>query len=132
VGKEVVSKEIINYLSINQSDCKAALLQLPWKEESGRVGIQSSQTKELSVTRNITMTKAVDDVINQCVSTTSSYIMDGPDLNANLTALPSSNEQQGEMIEPDHIPPQDKGKTGCIPKSQRNCPKLRNKDFLWT
>ena len=132
VGKEVVSKEIINYLSINQSDRKAAVLRLPWKEESGRVGIQSSQTKELSVTSYITMTKAVDDVTKQCVSTTPSNIMEGTASNANLTALPSSNEQQGEMKEPDHIPPQDKGKTGCIPKSQRNCPKLRNKDFLWT
>jgi len=58
--------------------------------------------------------------------------MDGTDSNANLTALPSSNEQQGGMIEPDHIPPQDKEKTGCIPKSQRKCPKLRNNNFLCT
>ena len=64
VGKEVVSKEIINYLSINQSDRKAAVPRLRWKEESGRVGTQSSQTKELSVTRNTTMTKAVNDVIS--------------------------------------------------------------------
>jgi hypothetical protein len=73
----------------------------------------------------------MDEVNNQCTSTNSSCKMDGTAINANLTAFPILNEQQGGMSELDCIPPQVKANTGCIPKSQRNCPKLRNNDFLW-
>jgi hypothetical protein len=73
VGKEVESKEIINYLPSNQNDNKVAVLQLPWKEESGRVDMQPLQSKELSEARNIIKTKAMDGVNNQCISTTLLY-----------------------------------------------------------
>jgi hypothetical protein len=75
---------------------------------------------ELSETRNITMIKAMDDANNQCVSTTSSCILGGTATNTIPTASHSLNEQQGGTLESDHIPPQDKEKTGCIPKSQWN------------
>jgi hypothetical protein len=139
-GKEVVSKEIINYLPINQSNSKVAVFQLPWKDESGRVGTQPSQTKESSEAKNTAMTKAVEvvnnqydvnNVNNQCVSSASSYIMDEIIMHTNLMALPGSNEQQGGTLEPDHTPSQDKEKTGCVPKSQRNCPKVRDNDFFF-
>jgi hypothetical protein len=42
VGKEVVSKEINNFLLASQNDRKAAVIQLSWKEESGKVNAQPS------------------------------------------------------------------------------------------
>jgi hypothetical protein len=58
-------------------------------------------------------------------------MMDETVIHTSLMALPGSIEQLGGTLEFDHIPSQDKEKMGCIPKSQRNCPKQRDNDFLW-
>jgi hypothetical protein len=115
-GKETLSKEIIKYLPIKQGSQKAAVIQLPWGDESRKADVQSTQTGKLNAIPNIGIAIAAEDAEELCNITSNNCTVTKTAIDVNLKATPSSNEQQS---------------VDSNIKSHRNCPKRRNDDFLW-
>jgi hypothetical protein len=48
-----MSKELLKYLPTRQGSQKVAVIQLPWRGESGKVGPRTTQIEKLKETPNI-------------------------------------------------------------------------------
>jgi hypothetical protein len=115
-GKEILSKEITKYLTIKQGSQKAIVIKLPWGDGSRKVEVQPTQIEKLNEIPNIDRAIAVEDTKGLCNITNNNRIVNKTAKDDNLKATPSSNKQQSDKHNL---------------KSHRNCPKIRNDDFLW-
>jgi hypothetical protein len=115
-GKEILSKEITKYLSIKQGSQKAIVIELPWGDGLRKLDAQPTQIEKLNEIPNIDKAIAVEDAKKLCNITNNNCIVNKTAKDVNLKATPSSNEQQSDKHNL---------------KPQRNCPKIRNDDFLW-
>jgi hypothetical protein len=128
MGKEEISKMIIKCLPTDPNNQEAVVLELPWKEEPERPTSRSMPFDELCETETIAKDKNMVNVNNQCDPTISTFTTDGTSIITNPTPINGlSSLQEGKQEK--NCNSKNKQEISSNPKSQRNCPKLRNKDF---
>ena len=106
------------------------MLELPWKEKPEGPTSRSMPSNELRETETITTDKNMVNVNNQRDPTISTVTTEETSIITNSTPINVLNSMQ-EGKQEKNCNCKNKQETKNIPKSQRNCPKLRNKDFLW-
>jgi hypothetical protein len=130
-GKETLSKEIIKYLPIKHGSQKAVVIQLPWGDESRKVDVLPTQTGKLNEIPSIDISIAVEDTKELCNIASNNCIVTKNATDVNLKATSSSNEQQSDKQDLNYTLTQSKKEIDSNLKLHRNCPKIRNDDFLW-
>jgi len=130
-GKETITKGLIKYLPTKQSNQNVAAIQLPWRDESGKVDARTAQTEKLKVIPNIDTDTVVKDAKELCNTTSNNYIDTETIISVDLVVPPGLDVQQGDKHESNQTQTQKKKEIDNNPKSHRNCPKIRNDDFLW-
>jgi len=130
-GKETITKQLIKYLPTKQGNQNVAAIQLPWRDESGKVGARTAQTEKLKVIPNIDTDTVVKDAKELCNTTSNNYIDTETIISVDLVVPPGLDVQQGDKHESNQTQTQKKKEIDNNPKSHRNCPKIRNDDFLW-
>ena len=98
-GKETLSKELIKHLPIKKDNQKDAAIQLPWRNETGKVGVQTIQTEKLNETLDTDTDTVIKDARELCNITSSNYTNNGTVTNVELKILPSFNVQHGDKQE---------------------------------
>jgi len=119
-GKEIMSKELLKNLQIKHDSQKVAAIQLPWLNESTKAGAQNIKNVRLNEILNTDV--SADDSKEISKTTGKNYIGTKIDTDADLKEALNSSMQQGVNQETCKV-------TSRNP--QRNCPKVKNDDFLW-
>jgi hypothetical protein len=106
-GKEIFAKEILKNLSTSQKSVKTSAIHLPWKKEPSEAGTSTKETVKPSELLSIRTVAEVNKAVG----------------------IPSA--QQGDNQETCNSPSKNINKISRKTKLQRNCPKIKNDDFLW-
>ena len=122
-GKETITKELIKYLPTKQGNQNVAAIQLPWRDESEKVGARAAQTEKLKVIPNIDTDTVVKDAKELCNTTSNNYIATETIINVDPMVPPGLNMQQGDKNELNQTQTQKKKEIDGNPKLHRNCPK---------
>ena len=122
VGKESLVKELIKHLPnrLWKDDLKDADVQL----------LQSEVAKGATViAKNIDTD--VKDVKQMCNIDSKQHTVDQTTVEVSSNALPSSSNHQVDKLALNCTQTQIRNDTDGYVKTHRNCPKIRNNDFLW-
>ena len=98
-GKETLTKELIKYLPIKKDNQKDVAIKLPWRNETGKVGVRSIQTEKLNETSDTEIHIVVEDARELCNISSSNHTDTETVTNVDLRVLPSLNVQQGDKQE---------------------------------
>lgn len=98
-GKEILTKELIKYLPIKKDNQKDVAIKLPWRNETGKVGVRTIQTEKLNETSDTEIDIVVEDARELCNISSSNHTDTETVTNVDLRVLPSLNVQQGDKQE---------------------------------
>ena len=128
-GKEIMSKELLKTLLTKHESQKVASIPVPWKKESTNVDAQIIKNVKSNESLNTDMGVEDESEISEISNT--NCIETKIDTDAELKEALNSNAQQEDNQESRRNPTKNNKEIGRNLKLQRNCPKVKNNDFLW-